>query len=78
MYRENDKPTRELTDGTREWWKSAQQKPYIDIIDSNGYMPLQRDKIRHRENGPAVVFTDGTEEWWYEDNLHRRDGPAIV
>lgn len=36
------------------------------------------DKMRHRDNGPAVTENGGYEEWWVDDCLHRADGPAIT
>jgi len=41
-------------------------------------------KIKHRENGPAVIRTDPDtdevtrEEWYINDALHRNDGPAEI
>jgi hypothetical protein len=38
---------------------------------------VNRERKRHRSDGPAVVYTNGTTEWWVSGKLHRTDGPAI-
>ena len=35
-------------------------------------------RIRHREDGPAVVCADGSKAWYINGKLHREDGPAVV
>jgi hypothetical protein len=36
------------------------------------------DKLRHREDGPAVIWADGMQLWYQKDKLHRLDGPAVI
>jgi hypothetical protein len=36
-----------------------------------------KEKINHREDGPAYINTDGRIEWWFEGEKHREDGPAV-
>lgn len=33
--------------------------------------------IRHRTDGPAMIYENGSTEWWVEGRLHREDGPAV-
>jgi hypothetical protein len=33
-------------------------------------------EIRHREDGPAIMYNEGSESWYQNDLLHREDGPA--
>lgn len=33
--------------------------------------------VRHREDGPAVLYRNGNEEWWLDGERHRVGGPAI-
>lgn len=34
--------------------------------------------MRHRLNGPAVIWSDGSEEWYVHGRRHRLGGPALV
>jgi hypothetical protein len=34
--------------------------------------------IKHRLDGPAVIFYTGTTVWWYEGKKHRLEGPCIT
>lgn len=36
-----------------------------------------KNKLLHREDGPAVEYKNGTKEWYKEGKLHREGGPAI-
>ena len=36
------------------------------------------NSLRHRNNGPAVIWSFGDQEWWVNGKLHRLDGPAII
>jgi hypothetical protein len=36
-----------------------------------------RDKILHREDGPAIEWADGDKSWWVNGRRHRLDGPAF-
>ena len=36
------------------------------------------DKLRHRQDGPAVKRSDGFSQWYHKGKLHRLDGPATV
>jgi len=36
-----------------------------------------RNKILHREDGPAVEFANGGKHWWINNKRHREDGPAV-
>ena len=33
--------------------------------------------LRHRLDGPAVVFNNNYKEWYINGKLHREDGPAV-
>jgi hypothetical protein len=33
--------------------------------------------MRHREDGPAIIFADGLKSWYINGIRHRDDGPAI-
>jgi hypothetical protein len=34
--------------------------------------------IRHRDDGPAIIYANGSQSWYLNDKCHRVDGPAIV
>jgi hypothetical protein len=36
-----------------------------------------KNKVIHRDDGPAVIYNYGSKEWWINGKLHRIDGPAI-
>lgn len=36
------------------------------------------DGLRHRLDGPAMVWADGCHEWWIAGRLHREDAPALI
>lgn len=38
---------------------------------------LIKDKIIHREDGPAIIYSHGTKVWYNKNKKHRLDGPAI-
>lgn len=43
------------------------------------HMVFEFRRMRHRDNGPALISFDGTHEEWYQfDKLHRTDGPAVT
>jgi len=48
---------------------------YLDHLGTCWYF---RDRLLHREDGPAVVQADGTVAYWVEGKRHRVDGPAVV
>jgi len=52
-----------------------------NFLDEKGrithYLNLLSGKIRHKENGPAVI-KPYTKYWFRHDILHRLDGPAVV
>ena len=47
------------------------------FVDTVGTIFYVKNKLIHRENGPAVEYIDGDKFWYIEDYLHRLDGPAI-
>ncbi len=36
-----------------------------------------KDKLIHREDGPAIEWNDGTTSWYKKGKIHRLNGPAI-
>lgn len=38
---------------------------------------LKKNKIRHKEDGPARIGDDGGRMYYYNDKLHRLNGPAV-
>lgn len=50
----------------------------LDIITTvDGKKSYYKNKILHREDGPAVEFRNGNKHWYFNGLLHRVDGPAI-
>ncbi len=47
-------------------------------IMNDGTQEWWKNGLRHRENGPAILYPDGGEEWWFNGQLHRQDGPAVI
>lgn len=47
-----------------------------EVLDC-GTIVYKKDGLRHREDGPAVIWSDGTSFWYINDLLHREEGPAI-
>jgi len=43
----------------------------------NGSKRWYLNGLRHRVDGPAVVYLDGFKSWWLCGQPHRADGPAI-
>jgi len=41
------------------------------------YYWIGKNKVYHREDGPAVLYDSGTEIWMKDGKHHRLDGPAI-
>ena len=55
-------------------------KKYYVVVDDFGTTRWFKDaehSIRHRENGPAVIWADGSKFWLQDGQLHRIDGPAV-
>lgn len=66
----------------------------IRIIDHGGYMVsglkmIERIKtrdgieyhlgdIKHRTNGPAIIYNEGDWRWYLHGNAHRYYGPAVL
>jgi hypothetical protein len=54
------------------------------ILDAGGifkygrYEIRDRNGLRHRDDGPAVIYPNGTQCWYRDGNLHRDDGPAVI
>lgn len=47
------------------------------VID-NGSMQWLKDGVRHRTDGPALVYPYGAEMWYIDGLLHRDNGPAVT
>ena len=45
--------------------------------EENGTQYWYKNGMRHREDGPAVIYPDGQQEWYKDGNIHREDGPAF-
>jgi hypothetical protein len=48
------------------------------FIDNFGTKRWYKNDLRHKEDGPAVIYPDGAKFWYFEDKIHRTDGPAII
>lgn len=48
------------------------------VIDPSGARYWLKNKIFHREDGPAAIYYDGRKEWWKNGMKHREDGPAVI
>ena len=45
-------------------------------VDKFGHKRWYLNGLRHREDGPAVIWAGGSKAWFKNDELHREDGPA--
>jgi len=36
-----------------------------------------KNGVRHKIDGPAIVWLNGSKEWWINGKRHREDGPAV-
>ncbi len=48
------------------------------IVDDDGTTRWFVNGLRHREDGPAVIYEGGGKQWYINGELHREDGPAVV
>jgi len=69
LHREDDKPAREYTDGTKSWWLNGKlhredDNPAVEY--ANGYKAWHLNGKLHRVNGPAIERSDGEKEFWIE------------
>src|SRR5690606_7899265 len=46
-------------------------------IDEFGDKKWYKNKLLHREDGPAIETVNGNQYWYLNGMLHRKDGPAI-
>lgn len=53
---------------------AASDTPDSDAEDRIEY---RVDGLRHRADGPAVIYPSGTQMWYLHGRHHRVDGPAI-
>jgi len=63
-----------------EYKKLSYEKIYENAycIDyNNGNIEWKVKNMRHREDGPALIF-DGSKYWFINGKRHREDGPAIM
>lgn len=56
------------------------KKLWVDVCNSEitFYKSPIVKKIKHRKNGPAVIYSDLSEEWWLHGRQHRLHGPALT
>ena len=38
---------------------------YVQIVGNNGYMAWYKNNVRHRENGPAIIWPDGHQDYYF-------------
>ena len=38
---------------------------------------IEGTEIKHREEGPAVIYSNGDKAWYQHGKFHRENGPAI-
>jgi hypothetical protein len=50
----------------------------IKSVHENFVAYLNEQGVRHRENGPAVVYNDGSVIYYRNGLIHRDDGPAMI
>ena len=54
-----------------------QKEQFIHIKNGNKFYYSDREMlIRHREDGPAIVYANGSKSWYLNGERHREDGPA--
>ena len=47
-------------------------------INEDGTLLWLVDNIRHRIDGPAVIYANGDQYWYANGMKHRIDGPAVI
>ena len=82
LHRDNDKPARSWTDGTKSWWQNGKRhrdndKPAAEAADGSKWW-YQNDELHRNNDKPAAEAADGS-KWWYQNGkLHREnDKPAV-
>jgi hypothetical protein len=50
----------------------------LPTIHSSGHQAWYRERARHRDEGPAIIWPGGSQFWYQEGKLHRKNGPAII
>jgi hypothetical protein len=46
--------------------------------DNHGNIQYTLYGLRHREDGPAIIYADGEQCWYLNGLRHREDGPAVI
>lgn len=46
--------------------------------DSGIIQYIDKNKLTHKEDGPAIIWPNGDQYWYINDELHREDGPSVI
>ena len=50
---------------------------WLRIDDHGNKFYRNKNKVRHREDGPAIELASGEKRWYLNGHYHREDGPAF-
>jgi hypothetical protein len=50
----------------------------LEYPDGTLYWYMTQKIIKHREDGPAIIYPNGTQMYYIDGKLHRDDGPAVI
>lgn len=60
-------------DALHEWFDLG-----CDTVSDDGTQRWFKSGLRHRDDGPAVIYHNGYNQWYKDGELHRDDGPAVT
>ena len=71
LHRDNDKPAREWSNGSKSWWQNGKlhrdnDKPAVEYSSGTKWW-FQNDKLHRNNDKPAVEWSNGSKEWWQND-----------
>lgn len=69
----------ESAEGAKCWYQNNQlhreDGPAVERPDMEEWFLFG---LRHRDNGPAIMWKDGSQSWYKHGKIHRLDGPAMI
>ena len=59
-----------------QWWRIKSQTDYAKaLLLRKKYASFYKNGLRHREDGPAVVWASGHEEWYLNGEFIKHETP---
>jgi hypothetical protein len=50
----------------------------MEVVFNGSSLEFYKNKLLHREDGPAIEYTTGCKVWYQNGVRHREDGPAVM